>query len=76
LLEDTTITAPEVNIIEDKNKLPKLLHPYFSIDLIKDGNIKDAEKLALVKVYGKASKEWSAPKTEMQKIFAIDSVIL
>ena len=75
--QDTEITQIEQqpNIIKDKKTLPKDLHPYFSMEIIKNGNISTQEKLALVKTYGKGTTSWVVPKTEIQKQFALDSMI-
>ena len=75
--QDTEITLIDQNIneIKDIRQLPKDLHPYFSLDIIKDSTITVSEKQSLVKTYGKDAKSWVAPKTEIQRKFAIDSII-
>ena len=47
----------KANVVAMKS-LPKVLHPYYSMDSIKNADIPVNDKLNLVKQYGKGSKDW------------------
>ena len=43
--------------------------------MIRNPDISNDEKLNLVKVYGKNSKEWTQPRSERESQFALDNII-
>ena len=53
-------------------QLPKGLQFLYSIDLIRSKDVPLDEKLNLVKIYGKNSKEWTIPRSARAREFAID----
>jgi len=55
--------------------LPKQLHPYYNLESIRDPEITNEEKIHLLKVYGKASKEWTPPKSAVAREFALDMIL-
>ena len=55
--------------------LPKSLHPYYSMDKIRDPTISVEDKVSLVKIYGKSSKEWVIPRSINAREFAIDMIL-
>jgi hypothetical protein len=55
--------------------LPKILHPYYSLDIIRNPDIPADDKVSLVKIYGKNSKEWMIPRSARAREFAIDMIL-
>ena len=55
--------------------LPKSLQPYYSMEKIRDPNIPVEDKVSLVKIYGKNSKEWVIPRSSNAREFAIDMIL-
>ena len=56
--------------------LPKILQPYYNIDLVRSSEMTQDEKISLVKMYGKTNmKEWVAPRTGKAKEFALDMIL-
>jgi serine/threonine-protein phosphatase PP1 catalytic subunit len=55
--------------------LPKSLHPYYAMEKIRDPNIPVEDKVSLVKIYGKNSKEWVIPRSSNAREFAIDMIL-
>ena len=62
------------NSVPLKN-LPKVLHPYYAMEKIRDPNIPVEDKVSLVKIYGKNSKEWVIPRSTNAREFAIDMIL-
>lgn len=58
-----------------QKSLPKVLQPYYSIDLIQQADIPVEEKVNLVKQYGKNAKEWVLPRTAKAREFALDMIL-
>ena len=56
-------------------QLPKSLQFLYSIDLIRSKDVPLDEKLNLVKVYGKNSKEWTIPRSARAREFALEMVL-
>ena len=55
--------------------LPKILQPYYSISTIQNADIPLDDKMALVKQYGKGAKDWSVPRTERARTFALEMIL-
>ena len=55
--------------------LPKVLHPYYSIQTIQNADIPIDDKMALVKQYGKGAKDWVVPRTERSRTFALEMIL-
>jgi len=70
----------EESVTYDENSLPikslpKVLHPYYSLDIIRSPDIPVEDKVSLVKIYGKNSKEWMIPRSARAREFAIDMIL-
>jgi hypothetical protein len=55
--------------------LPKVLQPYADLEIIQNPNIPVDDKLNMLKVYGKNSKEWLLPRSTRAREFAIQMII-
>lgn len=56
-------------------QLPKNLQMLYSIETIRSKEVPLDEKVNLVKVYGKNSKEWAMPRSARAREFAIDMIL-
>ena len=52
-----------------------MLRFYYSLDLIRSKEVPVEDKLSLVKMYGKNSKEWMQPRSARAREFALDMIL-
>ena len=65
----------ETNAVPIKG-LPKSLQSYYNdFEMIRNPDITTEDKQNLVKIYGKNSKEWTQPRSQIAREFALDMIL-